>query len=158
MSGSRPRVGGRGQALAEFALVFPILILLVVALADVGRLVFIYNSLTNGVREGARLAIVNQDATAVRDRVIGQTFAATPTVTVAFKRVSPNADPGQNADCAPISVGCVAVVRGSVTLAPITPLIGAVVGPIAMTAESQAPVEFVCPNNPAWTGSCPRQP
>ena len=50
----------RGQALTEFALIIPILILLIVAAVDIGRGVFAYNSITNGAREGARLAIVNQ--------------------------------------------------------------------------------------------------
>ena len=51
----------RGQSLAEFALVLPIFLLIVMALFDIGRGVFIYNGLTNAAREAARLAIVNQD-------------------------------------------------------------------------------------------------
>ena len=50
----------RGQALMEFALVIPIFLLVVVALFDMGRAVFAYNTLTNAAREGARMAIVNQ--------------------------------------------------------------------------------------------------
>ena len=61
---SRPaRHGGRrprGQGLIEFALVIPIFLLLLVALFDLGRAVFAYNTLTNAAREGARMAIVNQ--------------------------------------------------------------------------------------------------
>lgn len=157
---------GRGQALAEFALVFPILVLLMVALFDLGRIVVASNSLTNGVREGARLAIVNQDLTRVQARVRDQVFTITPTVSVAFRRVGSSADP-EEADpeekvCDPIVVGCVAVVRGTATVTPITPIIGAFIGPIPLTAVSQAPVEFVCPN-PAIAAyqsvdSCPRQP
>jgi hypothetical protein len=151
-----------GQALVEFALVFPILILLVVGLFDLGRLVFAYTSLTNGVREGARLAVVNQDVGAIQDRVRGQVFAVSPTVTVTFKKPGPNADPETNPACSPITIGCIAVVRGSTTVAPITPIVGALVGAIAMNAVSQIPVEFVCPNPsiPAYqsTSSCPRQP
>ena len=43
----------RGQALVEFALVLPIFILLLVAIFDLGRAVFAYNTLTNAAREGA---------------------------------------------------------------------------------------------------------
>ena len=60
----------RGQALVEFALVFPIAILVLMAVFDVGRAVFVYNGLTNAAREGARLAAVNQDE--APDRAAGR--------------------------------------------------------------------------------------
>ena len=44
----------RGQSLVEFALVFPLMMLLVFALIDMGRLVFASNSLAEAAREGAR--------------------------------------------------------------------------------------------------------
>ena len=40
----------RGQALVEFALVIPIFLLMLVALFDLGRAVFAYNTLTNAAR------------------------------------------------------------------------------------------------------------
>ena len=68
---STPR--DRGQALVEFALVIPLFLLMMLALFDLGRAVFAYNTLTNAAREGARLAIVNQDLTSIIDRAKGQT-------------------------------------------------------------------------------------
>lgn len=50
----RRRAAGRGQSLVEFALVFPLFILLVFGLIDIGRLVFVSNSLAEAAREGAR--------------------------------------------------------------------------------------------------------
>jgi len=44
----------RGQSLVEFALVIPIVILIMVGLFDLGRVVFINNSLSDGARDGAR--------------------------------------------------------------------------------------------------------
>ncbi len=52
----------RGQSLVEFALVIPIVILIMAGLFDLGRVVFINNSLSDGARNGARHA-----ATGVRD-------------------------------------------------------------------------------------------
>ena len=49
----------RGQSLVEFALVFPIVILLMVGVFDMGRLVFINNSLIDGARHAARHATIN---------------------------------------------------------------------------------------------------
>ena len=50
----------RGQALVEFALVFPVLILILLGIFEVGRAVFAYNTIGNAAREGARVAAVNQ--------------------------------------------------------------------------------------------------
>lgn len=50
----------RGAAMVEFAIVLPVLILLVLAVIDFGRLLFLYNNLANAVREGARFAAVQE--------------------------------------------------------------------------------------------------
>jgi hypothetical protein len=50
-----------GQSLVEFALVFPILFLLVTGFFDLGRAVFNYSSLSNSVREATRYAIVHKE-------------------------------------------------------------------------------------------------
>ena len=46
----------RGQTLVEFALVIPIVLLFLLGLFDLGRIVFINNSLSDGARNGARHA------------------------------------------------------------------------------------------------------
>jgi len=48
----------RGQTLVEFALVFPIFILLLFAVIDGGRYIFLSSALSNAAREGARLGSV----------------------------------------------------------------------------------------------------
>jgi hypothetical protein len=53
-----------------------------------------------------------------------------------------------------------AVVKADTTWTAITPIIGNLIGPITLTARSELPVEFVCPN-PAFAAyqtpdSCPR--
>jgi Flp pilus assembly protein TadG len=57
-----PPVGlrsSRGLATVEFAICIPLLLLLMLATAEVGRCFFQYNTLTKAVRDGARYAIVN---------------------------------------------------------------------------------------------------
>lgn len=74
----------RGQALVEFALAIPIVLLLMAGLLDLGRIVFINNSLSDGVRHGARHAIVDprsgtycaQIDEAVRSATRGQPLTA----------------------------------------------------------------------------------
>jgi Flp pilus assembly protein TadG len=47
----------RSQALIEFALVSPVLLLLTFGVVDVGRAIFFYDTLNHAAREGARTAI-----------------------------------------------------------------------------------------------------
>jgi Flp pilus assembly protein TadG len=55
---SRAR-GQRGQALAEFSLVLLPLLTLLFGVAEVGRMMFIYVTLADAARNGARYAIVH---------------------------------------------------------------------------------------------------
>lgn len=50
----------RGQALVEFALVFPVFLLLLFGLIDIGRYVFVTNSFSQAAREAARFGAVEQ--------------------------------------------------------------------------------------------------
>jgi Flp pilus assembly protein TadG len=157
----------RGQSLAEFALVLPVFLLIMMGLFDVGRAVFMYNGLTNAVREGARLAIVNQDTTLVAQRAgemaFGTQISTTPANLTHFYRALPNSDDvTSNPACNPVAVGCIAVVTGDAQWTPITPIIGNLIGPITLHARSELEVEFVCPNsafaNYATSDLCPKQP
>ena len=49
--------GQRSQALIEFALVSPVLLLLLFGVIDLGRAIFYYDTINHAVREGARTAI-----------------------------------------------------------------------------------------------------
>jgi len=53
----------RGQALAEFALVLPLLLAVVTAIAELGLTFNRYLMLTDAARTGARVAAVSADAT-----------------------------------------------------------------------------------------------
>ncbi len=157
---------GRGQALAEFALIIPIFLLLLLAIFDMGRAVFIYNGLTNAAREGARLAIVNQDKALVLQRVQAMTFAGPVSNAgdlddlVEYYQQESNGELG--AECATITVGCIAVVKPTSDWTLITPILSSIIGPITLEARSELPIELVCPDPGvvAYTSSsgCPRQP
>jgi Flp pilus assembly protein TadG len=160
------RQRGRGQALTEFALVIPIAILVLLAIFDVGRAVFIANGLTNAAREGARFAIVHQDAGLIATRVQDMAFlgnvsnAGAPNFVGYFRQ---NADGTvSNIACSPVTVGCIAVVSAKTTWTAITPIIGDLIGPIELEGRSELPVEFVCPNSAVsafnTTAKCPKQP
>ena len=54
----------RGQALVEFALVAPIQLLLIFAVADMARAWNVYQVITDAAREGARTAVIDDPAIA----------------------------------------------------------------------------------------------
>jgi hypothetical protein len=49
----------RGQALTEFAIVLPLLMILFLGIIDLGRAIYIYNGVSQAAREIARAASVN---------------------------------------------------------------------------------------------------
>ncbi len=160
----RRRPHSRGQALVEFALVIPIFLFMLVALFDVGRGVFSYNTLTNAAREGARMAIVNQDKATIIERAKAQTAIVElndPSVSVGFWQMADDGTPDYSDPCDLVAVGCLAVVSFEATYKPITPLISNLIfrGGVDFTAQSILSVEYRCPNddfpNPA---DCPKQP
>jgi len=53
----RRRRSQQSQALIEFALVSPVLLLLIFGVIDIGRAVFYYDTLNHAAREGARVAV-----------------------------------------------------------------------------------------------------
>lgn len=164
--GARGESRNRGQSLVEFALVLPLFLVLFIGVIDLGLGVFAYNSITNAAREGARLAIVNQDSAMVISRAEAQaSVARNPTVEVNYYRAADDGTPDTTTTCpigaaSYIAVGCLAVVRFEGDYEPITPLIGNIAfgGGVTFTAETVLPVEYSCPNATQTAAQCPKQP
>ena len=93
----------RGAAMVEFAIVLPILLLMVFGIVDFGRALYTLNNLTAAVREGARLAstqispdpTTGSSMTAVSTAVTNYVVAfggnaGAPTVSETFSGTPPN--------------------------------------------------------------------
>jgi len=138
-----------GQALVEFALVIPLLILIFMGLFDFGRAVFAYNSLSNAAREGARVAIVDQSI--VAGVPVGATEAANQATGLGLDAADPTEVevtyllPDLSGPCPTHTIGCIAEVTVHHQFTAITPIIGSVIGPIDLTASTQLPIEFTKP-------------
>ncbi len=65
----RKKDGEKGQALAEFALLIPIFMLLLFAIVDFGMGFYSWITVTNAAREGARLGAVLATEQQIQDRV-----------------------------------------------------------------------------------------
>lgn len=53
----------RGQAILETALAIPLILLVIMGIVELGRMMFIYDQVTNAAREGARWAAVQPSST-----------------------------------------------------------------------------------------------
>jgi hypothetical protein len=165
--GPGPNRGGRrGQALVEFALVIPLFLLLLVALFDLGRAVFTFNTLTNAAREGARMAIVNQYEPTIVQRAKEASAMIeldVPNVQVNFYQMKTDGAPDTARPCALVAVGCLAVVSFEATYRPITPIIGNLIygNGVTFRATSVLSVESSCPLDPTdavAAALCAKQP
>jgi len=138
------RADEAGQGMVEFALVLPVMVLLMIGLIDIGRAVFGYNTIANASRESARVAIVNQTSVDVMAEALKQSVSLGLTaadVAIAYGHPS-----GSGTCGTPIGVGCLATVSVTYQYQPATPLIGQIIGPITMSAATQMPVERTCPD------------
>ena len=145
------RSPSRGQALVEFALVFPVLLLILMGLFDFGRAIVAYNTISEAARNGARVSIVNQtpaDICAVAaGRAVGLGLPTTCAANPAAVGIYVSASTGGSSCTA---INCVQSVKATYQFRAITPIIGAFIGPITLSATSSVPVESTCLN-----ASCP---
>ena len=160
----------RAQALVEFALILPVLLVILLGTVDAGRLIFAYNSVANAAREGGRTAIVNQTPDEVRQRAAEQ----------ATVLGMPTADPGgcpaaggpttqptgvcfvlrnrdNTAACPTAEIGCTAIVAAKWEYRAITPIIGDLIGPMSVSATTRQLVEDVCFTGTPSGNQCPRE-
>jgi Flp pilus assembly protein TadG len=66
-----------GQSLVEFAVILPVVLLLVLGAVDFGRVYFAYVSVTNGARNGAQYAsqsvVAAEDSDGIREAAVADT-------------------------------------------------------------------------------------
>jgi Flp pilus assembly protein TadG len=159
----RPR--SRGQALVEFAFVFPVIALMVFAFIDIGRAVFAYNTLSEAARQATRVAVVNQldpvsgpwlcqsnrpvQNTADPDwtwRGCAASSGATIGVQPADVSIAYSTPAGTDLTCSPhLNVGCLVTVTVNLRFTPITPVAGILIGEIPMSSTSEMPLERLFP-------------
>jgi Flp pilus assembly protein TadG len=152
----------RGQSLVEFALIFPIIILLIAGFFEIGRAVFAYNLIANAARQGARVATVNQlaDVTECDESwpiddpyqphwsIRGCAILAAKTIGISTSNVSVSyaPPPDTTLTCSPtLHVGCIASVTVTYSFTVATPFVNKLIGPITMSQTSTMPVERVFP-------------
>jgi Flp pilus assembly protein TadG len=151
-----------GQSLVEFALVIPIIVLMIASFVEIGRAVFAYNTVANAARQGARVAIVNQlpdvtdcdESRPIEDpyephwSIIGCAILAGKTLGLSAANVTVAyvTQPSTTLSCSPtLHVGCIATVTVTFQYDISTPFVSRFIGPITMVQTSEMPVERVFP-------------
>lgn len=79
----------RGATALEFALVLPVLLVLLFGTMEVGRLLQVQATLSAAAREGARVMAVQDDAGAARDAVLGSATSLSPVLRADAVQVDP---------------------------------------------------------------------
>jgi Flp pilus assembly protein TadG len=154
----------RGQALVEFSLVIPLILLLLLGTIDLGRAVYAYTTVAEASRQANRLAIVDQDVTRVRNEAVRYSFTlgvSHSDIDVCYKTPdSLERDCTQPAvdRCVPSGMyqreHCLAIVTTRSSFAPMTPLVNSVVPSFTVSSTSIGPIEYACPNQ-IRTSTCP---
>jgi hypothetical protein len=154
-----------GQGLVEFALVLPIIVILLVACVDLGRAAIAYNTLETAARDAVRVASVSQIDPAAEpyrcenDHPVddpadpywtfrGCALAAGGSIGLAADEIAISyaAPEGTALECATArNVGCIATITVTHVFEPVTPIVGAIIGRMTMTSTAETALERVYP-------------
>jgi Flp pilus assembly protein TadG len=124
-----------GQSLVEFALILPILLVLLMGILDFGRAVAAYNSVSNAARSAARVAVVDQNEAVVDQAAIDEAFGLN------LVPDDVDFDPNVNGDDPCALQVCEVEVSVEYTYTAATPVIGNIVGPITVRSVTRLPIE-----------------
>jgi Flp pilus assembly protein TadG len=114
----------RGQDLAEYALILPIFLLVIMSIFDMGRAVYYYSALQNSVREGARYGIIYPEDITGIETVVRQKAVGLDVNDLAITTSYPSDDTIQ--------------VRATFQFQIVTPIIGALFGTNELTFSGQS--------------------
>jgi Flp pilus assembly protein TadG len=122
-----------GQSMVEFALILPVLILILIGLFDAGRAIYAYNTVSNSARAGARVAIVDQNTARIKDAAkqkaagLGLTDSDVTTTVCT-------------------TLACPVTVKVAYAFTPVTPIVGDLFHPtISSTASMPMERKYVSP-------------
>lgn len=155
----------RGQTLAEFALVIPLVLLIFFGLLDAGRAVFVNNTTAQAAREGARLAAAQapwrgktgaacaaptcpSTTTALKNNVVAAvnsmavSMGNIPSNRVVLVCETPSGAASTNCATNHDQAGNRARVTVTYTFTPITPIIGQLIGTLTFSAVATSTIIY----------------
>ena len=124
----------RGQGFVEFALILPVLLLLLLGIIEFGYVFAAYSGMFNAAREGTRYGVVNpRDVSGIVDSARGKIFLAEPADVNISVTYDSGPDTSEFTDPAQVQIGNRVKVQVMYDLPTITP----VIQPIAPTLPIQ---------------------
>jgi len=151
----KPKTAERGQALVEFMLILPALLILVIGVIEFGKLMVVYSSISTASRDAARFAVSvgegaaglpnYQNCQQIRAEVTKIALFSNPVITIFLDADGPGgAAPveyctgGAAADSISVSLGAQIIVRVATNYQPITPFVN--IPSIPITSEARRTV------------------
>ena len=120
----------KGQAMVEFALVVPLLVMLLFGIIDFGRIFHTYLAIDHASREAARVASIGEsDATIV-------STAVTNAASVSLKSGQVSVSPGGTK-----SSGSDVTITITYPISFLTPVVSSITGPITLSSSTVMRVE-----------------
>ena len=139
----------RGQGFVEFALILPVLLLLMLGIIEFGYVFAAYSSLFNAAREGVRYGVVNpMDVSGIVDNAEQKIFLADPDTVDIVVWYDSGPDTPQFTDPARVQVGNRILVHVVCDLPTITPVIQPIVA--TLPVHTQAARTIVSLGDGAW--------
>lgn len=120
----------KGQSLVEFALVIPVLILILLAIVDFGRVYHVYLTIDHAGREAARAASIGKDDGTVQSVAVN--YSESINLTTGQVAISPS---GTRSSGTEVKI----TITHPITF--LTPVIGEIVGPLTLTDTTTMRVE-----------------
>jgi Flp pilus assembly protein TadG len=114
----------RGQDLVEYALVLPIMMLILMTILDLGRAVYYYSAIHNSAREGVRYGIIYPDDPAGIEAVVRTKAVALEPAALTVMITNPDEDTVQ--------------VTVTYQFTVVTPLVAPLIGSNEITLGSRA--------------------
>jgi len=139
----------RGQGLVEFALILPLLLALLLAIIDFGRLFFIYSEVSSAVREAIRYSAVNPYDCALIRQHAASTLTLTDVdaidLTISFDdglttKWTYSDDCGDEPPDGTVAIGDRITIRASARVSMLT---ADIIGPVVKQSFGALPIEYV---------------
>jgi Flp pilus assembly protein TadG len=108
----------KGQSLVEFALIVPVLVLLLLGIMDFARIFHAYLTIDHAGREAARVASIGKDVPTIKAKAVEQGTS------IGLKTADVTATTGLSGTNATVTI------RYTITF--LTPMVGNVVGPLTL--------------------------
>jgi Flp pilus assembly protein TadG len=137
------RRGNAGQGLLEFAMVLPLLLLVLMAIIDFGWILLVYSNLFNATREGVRYGVTRpRDVAGIDSRARDKISVVPPDdVTINIWYDLGPTDVTTFTNPSEVEIGDRVVVDTQYTVIPITPLIRPIIGELTLHSRGARTIQ-----------------